>query len=313
MKRTKAAEAFARLSAVLTLLHAHPAGLRFDYLATQVGVPESLLRQELLTYYVADTLAVRPDTIVFMSAGGDEDDPASAEIVKVVSDRPAAELGVELMSGEEWLRAYEVAAWMSEMHPEDSVLAEAVAIIGDRILSGAAPRPDSDLGGVISSAIQQRRCLDIEYSRAWKPGVVRRHVKPLRLVQTGRGWELDALRDDELRTFLIERMRSVELTEESFSVPAGIDALLLAHREVTTLDLNVPQRYAWVVDRYAERSQILAQDEADCSIRADFLPPVEERVGLILVTAPGSFVIEPNELNEAGPQMARRLWEHHGL
>lgn len=313
MKRTKAAESFARLSAVLTMLHAHPRGLRVDYLAAEVGIPEKLLRAELLAYYTADTLSVRPDTIVFMSATGDEGDPASAEVVKVVSDRPAAELGVELMTAQEWLHAYEVAAWMSDMHPEDEALGQAVRIIGEKILSGTVPRPDSEIGAVISTAIRDHTCVDLEYSRAWKPGLVQRHVSPLRLVQTARGWELDALLGQELRTFLIDRIRSARATSETFEDPADIEDRLRDHRRVTTVDLCVPQGYAWVVDRYAESTEVVDQDLADSTIRARFLPPVNERLGLILVTAPGSFVVEPAQANEAGPQMARRLWEHHGL
>lgn len=313
MRLTKAAESFARLSTVLNLLHAHPAGLRLDYLAGQVGIPEAALREELLTYYTADTLSVRPDTLVFTSAQGDEDDPASAEIVKVVTDQPTAELGVELMSPQQWLRAYEVAAWMSEMQPSDQALADAVAIIGERILSARVERPDSALGGRISTAIRDRRYLDVVYSRAWQPGLVQRHVKPLRLVQTARGWELDALLGDEVRTFLIDRMRDATISDETFEPPPNIQERLAAHRKVATLTLNVPQRYEWVVGRYAERSTVVAQDLADVTIEADFLPPVADRVGLILVTAPGAFVIEPNELNESGPRMARLLWEHHGL
>lgn len=314
MKQTQAGASFARLSTVLNLLHAHPAGLRMDYLAQQVGVPEVRLRQEILDFYAADTLGVRPDTIVFVSAEGREDDPGSAEMVRVVTDKPAAELGVEMMSLQDWLAAYATASWISEMQPDNAALAAAVEIIADRILADTPARPDSDIGGVVSKAITDHTVLDIEYSRAWKPGVVQRRIKPLRLVQTMRGWELDALQgDDELRTFLIDRIRSADAGDQSFTVPAGIEHRLAAHRQVTTVDLLVPQRYQWTVDRYAENSQVLEWDEGDVSIRADFLPPVAERVGLVLVTAPGSLVLQPAELDTAGPDMARLLLENHGL
>lgn len=313
MKSTKAAAAFARLSSVLTMLHAHPAGLRLDYLADRAGVPEALLRDELLAYYAADTLTVRPDTIVFMSSEGREDDPNSAEVVRVVSDRPAAELGVEMMTPQDWVRAYETAAWISEMQPENADLAAAVEIIGQRILSGTPPRPDSEIGAVVSKAVHDRVYLELQYSRAWKPGIVTRRVAPLRLVQTSHGWELDALRDGELRTFLIDRIRSAHATTDRFEVPADIDGRLAEHRAVTAVDLSVPQGRQWVVDRYAQSSEILRQDEDDVLIRGQFLPPVAERIGLVLVTAPGSFVVEPNSLNEAGSLMARLLLEHHRL
>ena len=71
-KQTRAAEAFVRLSKVLNLLHAHPRGLSISYLADEVGVPEKRLREEILDFYTADTLGVRPDTIVFVSADGRE-------------------------------------------------------------------------------------------------------------------------------------------------------------------------------------------------------------------------------------------------
>jgi predicted DNA-binding transcriptional regulator YafY len=298
---------------VLALLNAHPQGLRMDYLAAQVGVPEAKLREELLAYYAADTLSVRPDTIVFVSQEGTEDDPHSAEVVRVVSDRPAAELGVELMTPQEWLRAFETAAWISEMQPANADLAAAVDIIGERILSGTPPRPDSDIGAVVSTAVHDRVYLDIEYSRAWRPGIVSRHVAPLRLIQTSHGWELDALQDGELRTFLIERIRSATATGEAFEVPAGIEARLAEHRAVTAVELSVPQGWLWLVDRYAQGSEIRRQDEDDVLVVAQFLPPVAERIGLILVTAPGAFVVEPNSLNESGGLMARMLLDHHRL
>ncbi|MEI2642509.1 MAG: WYL domain-containing protein [Candidatus Nanopelagicales bacterium] len=313
MKRTKAAAAFARLSSVLTMLHAHPRGLRLDYLAEQVGVPETLLREELLAYYAADTLSVRPDTIVFVSSDGQEDDPHSAEIVRVVSDRPTAELGVEMMSPEEWVRTYEAAAWVHESQPDNADLAAAIEIIRDRIVSGSPARPDSDVGTVVAKAVQDRTYLDLEYSRAWKPGVVSRHVAPLRLVQTSHGWELDALLDGDLRTFLIDRIRSARPTTQTFTPPPDADARLAAHRTETAVRLSIPQGWLWLVDRYAQNSIVEAQDEDDVTVVAQFLPPVPERVGLILVSAPGSFVVEPSDLNDAGPAMAQVLLEHHGL
>jgi predicted DNA-binding transcriptional regulator YafY len=311
---TKAGESFARLSTVLNLLHAHPSGLSMGYLAAQVGIPESKLRDEILGFYTADTLGVRPDTIVFLSAEGHEDDPASAEMVRVVTDEPSAELGVVLLSPQKWLEVYGTAARMSEMRPDDADLADAVRIIGERILHGVPRRPESEVGRVLSEAISKKVAVDISYSRTWKPGVVDRRVLPVRLVETGRGWELDALvPGDELRTFIIDRIRSVTITHESFDLPPGIDARLAAHREPTTVDLVVPLRYQWAVDRYAESSEVVEQDEGDVSIRAEFLPPVAERVGLVIVTAPNSFVVRPDRLKNAGQEMARLLLAHHGL
>lgn len=314
MKRTHAAASFARLSRVLSLLQAHPEGLRIDYLAAQVEVPEKRLRQELLDFYVADTLTVRPDTIVFFAPDGtDVEDVSDAEMVKVVSEQPAAELGVELMTAEQWLTTYEQAAWIAASNPEDQALAEAVDIIATKILAGTPPRPDDEVGTVLSKAIAARTGVNVEYSRAWKPGVVARYIEPVRLVQTRRGWEVDALVEGQLRTFLIDRIRSAQATDRPFELPADLPARLAEHRRVQTVRLSVPQRYRWLVDRYAETSAVLDYDEETLTISAAFLPPVSERIGLILVTAPDAFVVEPAALNDAAAQMARALWEHHRL
>jgi WYL domain len=314
MKSTKAGESFTRLSTVLNLLHAHPRGLSIGYLADEVGVPEEQLRQEILDFYTADTLGVRPDTIVFVSSEGHEQDPAQAEVVRVVAEQPSAEIGVELLSPQRWFEVYETASRVAEMQPDDADLAAAVAIIRDRILQGMPQRPESNLGKVLSEAIHKHRAVTLEYSRTWRPGIVTATVHPLRLVETGRGWELDALRPaDELRTYIIDRLRRVHLTDEQFTPPPGIDARLAEQRRPTTVDLVVPNGYQWAVDRYAESSEIVEADEGDVSIRAEFLPPVAERVGLVLITAPNAFVLRPDTFKQAGQEMAQVLLEHHGL
>ena len=312
MKHT-ASQSLVRLSTVLNLLHAHPAGLRMDYLAEQVGVPEALLRRRSSTSTPRtpwECARTRSSSCPPKAGGrpGIRGDGAGR-------DRQAGRrVGVELQTPQKWLEVYQTAARMSEMRPDDTDLAEAVQVIAQRILTGVPQRPDSEIGRVLSEAISKRIAVEIEYSRTWKPGLVDRKVHPLRLVETARGWELDALLpDDEVRTFIIDRISDVALTQDSFEVPRGTTARLVEHRRPTTVDLVVPLGYQWAVDRYAESSTVVEQDEGDVSISAQFLPPVAERVGLVLITAPNAFVIRPDELKEAGRQMADVLLDHHGL
>jgi len=314
VRQTRASESFARLSKVLNLLHAHPRGLSLTYLAGEVGVPEVRLRQEILDFYTADTLGVRPDTIVFVSFDGQEEDPAQAEVVRVTCDQPSAELGVQLLSPQRWFEVYETASRLAQMNPGDPDLASAVEVIRERILGELPRRPESDTGRTLSEAITGHRWVALEYSRAWKPGLVQPTVAPLRLVETARGWELDAMRaDGQLRTFIVDRIRGAELTEQTFEPPADIRERLAGQRQVTTVDLVVPHGFRWAVDRYAEGTEVVRSDEGDVHVRADFLPPVAERVGLVLVTAPDSFVLEPADLRSAGNRMAQVLLDHHGL
>ena len=192
---------------MLNLLHAHPAGLRMDYLAEQVGVPEALLRREILDFTPRtpwECARTRSSSCPPKAGGrpGIRGDGAGR-------DRQAGRrIGVELQTPQKWLEVYQTAARMSEMRPDDTDLAEAVQVIAQRIPTGVPQRPDSEIGRVLSEAISKRIAVEIEYSRTWKPGLVDRKVHPLRLVETARGWELDALLpDDEVRTFIIDRIR----------------------------------------------------------------------------------------------------------
>ena len=186
----------------------------------------------------------------------------------------------------------------------------------------ALPVADESFDAVTSSmgvvVIRPADQLFREVARVLKPGGVFAFmaptVRPLRLVETARGWELDALvPSDELRTFIVDRIRSAQATQDTFTTPAGIDARLAEQRRSTTVELVVPQGYRWAVDRYAESTEIVESDEGDVRVRAQFLPPVAERVGLVIVTAPDSFVLHPEELKSAGAQMAQVLLAHHGL
>jgi hypothetical protein len=57
---------------------------------------------------------------------------------------------------------------------------------------------------------------------------------------------------------------------------------------------------------------LLQDDEESVKVRAAFLPPVEHRVGLILICCgPGAFVMAPPAVLDAGASVARRLLSHH--
>src|SRR6186997_3439953 len=96
----KYAQRIGRLPAVLELLGAHPDGLPLLELAQRLNVPPEELREDLLAYYTADVGALllglsRPDVIEFLGPDRRSADPNSAEIVRIIDERPTEELGVE--------------------------------------------------------------------------------------------------------------------------------------------------------------------------------------------------------------------------
>jgi len=73
----------------------------------------------------------------------------------------------------------------------------------------------------------------------------------------------------------------------------------------------VPQGARWVVERHAESAEV-QEDEESVKLRDNVLPPLQRRVGLVLLIAgTDAFVTEPADLRDAGRDLARELLAHH--
>ena len=76
----------------------------------------------------------------------------------------------------------------------------------------------------------------------------------------------------------------------------------------------VPADKVWAVERFVEQVEVERQDEEGAQLLLQVLPPLRERVGLLLAVAgPEAFVVTPPDLADADAETARRLLEHHGL
>jgi proteasome accessory factor C len=318
-----AIESFTRIQRALSILAAYPDGLPLDVLAEELAVPPESLRDEILQYYATDIDSrhlmglQRKEVIDFVSADGSEADPALAPVLRLASDAPEAELGVQHLRADQLAGLYGAAASLAEVEPDNAALAAAVRRLGQSFLAGQeADAGPGETPAILRRAIDERRAVRIEYSREWRPGVGTRIVHPYALLRTGRGWELDAgpLEDGRARTFIVRRIRSVDLLDETFERPPGIEELLRRERAETTVELSLPQGSHWVADRLAERTHVLDSDAEDIALEAAFLPPVRERVALVLLTAgEGAFVVQPEEFVDAAADLAAVLRRHHGL
>lgn len=318
-----AVESFTRIQRALAILSNHPEGLPLDILAAELQIDADTLRSEILQYYGTDIDSrylmglQRREVIDFVSADGAEADPHLAPVLRLASDAPESELGVQFLRADQLAALYEAARSLAQVEPGNVHLASAVARLGRTFLAGIEAETDArDIPAIISRAIDERRPLRIEYSRAWKPGVGVRVVHPYALLRTGRGWELDAgpLEDGRARTFIVRRIRSAEPVEGGFERPDGLAELLRAERQETRVELSLPQGQHWIADRFAERTHVIEADADDLAIEAHFLPPVAERVGLVLLLAgPDAFVVEPPEYADAAAELARTLRSHHGF
>ncbi|HWI44075.1 MAG TPA: WYL domain-containing protein [Nocardioides sp.] len=328
MSAPKYVQRIARLPLVFERLEAEPDGIPLADLATDLGVPVDELREDLLAFYAADVSSelllglTRPDVLEFIGPLDDEDglvDLGRAEAVRVVRENPAEELGVEYVDAGELALVYTAALALLDIEPDNEDLAAAIDVLTETMYGETAGVEGARAWNrnlqPLQQAQRERRAVRIVYSRAWEPGVGEREVEPYRLVQTRRGWEVDAGVPGEpgaLRTFLLSNIREVEVLDRDFVVPDDVDRLVAANRATTRVRVLLPQEARWAADFYAETVSSVSDDEESVVLDLELLPPVGRRVGLLLLAAgPEAFVVEPRELEAAGVVLAEELLLHH--
>ena len=333
----------ARLAALpraLAILELHPGGLPLADLAAELGVAAEELREVVLAYYLADLVALgdfdqpvveffAPSTEPAADQAGDHDtddgddhtegtDPATAPWVRVVARDPEQELGVDHLSAGQLGRLFQAGSDLLALEPDNDVLRSALDAFRQALfpVDGPAGAPaGTDTAQLLDRAVRERRRVRIGYARQWHPGSRERVVEPYRLLRTRRGWEVDAGPPDDtapVRTYLVSGIQHAAVLDETFTPPPDLDARLTEHRRPVTVELVVPQDRRWAVERYAETVTVLDDDEESVSLRADLLPPVRQRLGLLLLCCgPEAFVMAPAALAGAGEDMAAALLEHH--
>lgn len=324
MPAAKYAQRVQRLARALGLLVNHPEGLSLEHLAVAVGLTVPELRADFAVFMdrevplEADIALDRGLGLEFIGEHGEDSVSTDAARVRLTSGAPLAELGLEYFSADVLGPLYRAAHDLAAVEPDNVVLASAVARLEETLLAGIeGPSP---YGGPVAAALRDaaahRRRVRIDYWRAWRPGRSHRVIEPYRVVSTRRGFEVDAGPLDEagaIRTFLVSGIRTVDVLEETFDRPADVVARIAESRALTTVTVVIPRDMLWVVGRFAETSRVLAADD-DLKVEADVLPPVVERVGLMMTIAgKDAFVLAPQRLIDAGPTTAAALLEHHGL
>jgi proteasome accessory factor C len=318
------AERVHRLARVFGILLHHPEGLSLEQLSDEIGLSVRSLRSDLQVFMNRDVpvghdLALTEGIgIEFLSATGEQTVSTEAVVVRLTSATPLHELGLQYLSADVLGPLYRAARDLAALEPGNEVLAQAVQRLTETLLTGIDGRAPygGHLAATLREAAAARRRVRIDYWRAWRPGVGSRVIEPYRVVSTRRGFEVDAGPLDEhgdIRTFLVSGIRAIELLDQPFERPDDVEERIAASRTLTTVHVVVPRDRFWVVSRFAERTRVVRSDD-DLEVEAEVLPPVADRVGLMMTIAgPDAFVVVPPSLADAGAATARRLLEHHGL
>lgn len=324
MAGPKFLQRLARLPEVINVLAAYPEGLPLSELAAQFGVGVETMREDLVTYLDLESwgwsfdIFRRPALEFVQPEAGYATDGSGGTVVRIVPDANTG-LGVEHLSAGDLATLYTAGAALLEVDPDDTDLAAALGVIAETMYGEPAATPyvgdwNRHLRD-LQDAQERQRKVRIVYSRAWYPGVTDRVIEPLRLVQTRRGWEVDAGPagpESNLRTFLLSNIRSVEVLDEGFQAPSGLESLLAKQRATTTVRMEIAQDARWAARQHAERVTVLDEDEAAFTADLELLAPVGERVGLILLASgPSTRVVAPGAVLPDALALVGELLAHH--
>lgn len=341
MSIPKYASRVGRIPQVFAVLQVHPDGMRLTELADRFEVSPEQLREDLLAFYTAEHPLLglsRPSPLLFRGTDGQEMDPHEATVVQLVDERPTEDLGVENLSASELGLLWSAARAMAEVEPDNQDLTEAIEVLTETMFAvpgesgadavrGSAPvsawatASRADDLAVLRRAVEEHRTVRIEYSRAWLAGTQQRVIAPYLLVQTRRGWEVDAAAVEQqmgMRTFLLANIRSVELLSDTFEVPRDLDRQLREQRRTTRVRIRIPHDARWAADMYAERVLEVHDpydptgDEENVVLDLEMLPPLDRRLGMVLLAAGlDAAVLSPAGMVRTGPDLAAELLAHH--
>ena len=311
-----------RLSRILVLLPyaiRHP-GVTVDELARKFGVARAELIRDLQLVFLCGLPGYSPGDLIEVTMDDD-----------VVHVRMADYFSLPLrLTPTEALTLYaggEAIAALPGMEQADALrraLAKLRRALG-RQGEGGAPGVSVELEGGPSAhleelreALAERRRARIEYLSATTGQLKRRAVDPWGLVAALGRWYLvawDHLSQDE-RMFRVDRIKSVELTDERVEPPADFDpdryrAAWSERDEQETMRLEIsPGAAGWFTDYYPTKTAEVLEDGWQA---------IEVAVGgetwaatLLLRLGSDARAVEPASYPMAARQLARAIAARHG-
>lgn len=119
---------------------------------------------------------------------------------------------------------------------------------------------------IIQMAIKEQQCLNVIYQSIEK-GVTKRKIEPIRLIYKSTSWYLYAYckTKKDFRSFKLERIKKLELLEETYQQRIEEGSLLLEEKyKVTQIVIKTSKQYAdfikeyhHIVDSYEEKDQVV--------------------------------------------------------
>jgi len=179
---------------------------------------------------------------------------------------------------------------------------------------------DSDVARVVSTAIVQRRIIELEYYKENEDEIVERRVEPYALTNGREGWYVASFDPDRgaMRHFRLDRIKSVEVTDQIFEPrpevdpAAEVDGWLRTGEVETSRAARVlvyPERARW-----AREARRVVEERRDGSVVVELsFAGTDWLVREILKEAGDAAVLEPQDAREAVRAAVVKLREAHAV
>jgi predicted DNA-binding transcriptional regulator YafY len=237
-------------------------------------------------------------------------------------DRPARLLPVEAKA---LVAAIDL---IGEHIPEGSLTsarAKIVAALGEDPMEQGlqvahAGGDDSAVARVVSSAIVERQIIELEYYKENEDEIVKRRVEPYALTNGREGWYVASFdpERDAMRHFRLDRIKSVNVTEECFEPRPEVDPAAEVDGWLRTGEVETSRSARVLVNasraRWAREARRVVEERSDGSVVVELsFAGTDWLVREILKEAGDASVLEPQDAREAVRAAVVKLREAHAV
>jgi proteasome accessory factor BC len=179
---------------------------------------------------------------------------------------------------------------------------------------------DSDVARVVSTAIVERRIIELEYYKENEDQIVQRRVEPYALTNGREGWYVASFDPDKgaMRHFRLDRIKSVDVTKETFEPRPEVDPAAEVDGWLRTGEVETSRAARVLVSpdraRWAREARRVVEERRDGSVVVELsFAGVDWLVREILKEAGDAAVLEPQDAREAVRAAVAKLREAHAV
>jgi predicted DNA-binding transcriptional regulator YafY len=179
---------------------------------------------------------------------------------------------------------------------------------------------DSAVARVVSTAIVQRRIIELEYYKENEDQIVQRRVEPYALTNGREGWYVASFDPDKgaMRHFRLDRIKSVDVTDRTFEPRPEVDPAAEVDGWLRTGEVETSRAARVLVSperaRWAREARRVVEERRDGSVVVELsFAGVDWLVREILKEAGDAAVLEPEDAREAVRAAVVKLREAHAV